>query len=164
MYGEVLGEIRQSPVVGSEETGHPNPAFNSAWTWCWQTSSSTLFYNVPSRSAQVLKELWGEEFSGIMVCDFFSANKKFINDLGLQAQFCFAHGIRELKFLTTLPQKIVARWSEVLLGILRIIFKSWRWRHTIDPDRYRRKVEKLRKVFLKRVRRPPWQTDALESV
>jgi transposase len=161
MYGEVLEEIRQSQVVGSDETGHPNPAFKSAWTWCWQTPTAVLFYNVPSRSAQVLKELLGEEFNGILVCDFFSANKKFIHDLGLQAQFCFAHLIRDMKFLTTLPQKIVAGWSEALLRILRKIFKSWKGRHSIDPDRYRRKIEILRKTFLKRVRRPPWQTDAL---
>jgi transposase len=162
MYGEVLETIRRSPVVGSDETGHLNPAFKSAWTWCWQTPTAALFYNVPSRRAQVLKELLGNDFNGIIVCDFFSANKKFINDLGLQAQFCFAHLIRDLKFLTTLPQKIVASWSEALLRILRKIFKSWKCRHLIDPNRNRRKIEKLRKAFLKRVRRPPWQTDALK--
>jgi transposase len=161
MYDEVLEQIRQSPVVGSDETGHQNPAFKSAWTWCWQTPTAALFYNVPSRGAQVLKELLGNAFNGIIVCDFFSANKKFINDLGLQAQFCFAHLIRDLKFLTTLPQKIVASWSEALLRILRNIFKSWKFRHSIDPNRYRWKIEKLRKAFLRRVRRPPWQTDAL---
>jgi hypothetical protein len=161
MYDEVLEQIRQSQVVGSDETGHPNPAFQSAWTWCWQTPSSALFYNVLSRGTQVLKALLGNDFNGIMVCDFFSANKKFIHDLGLQAQFCFAHLIRDMKFLTTLPQKIVASWSEALLRILQKIFKSWKLRHTTDPGRYRRKIEKLRKVFLRRVRRPPWQTDAL---
>jgi transposase len=161
MYGEVLEAIRQSPVVGSDETGHQNPAFKSAWTWCWQAPSATLFYNVPSRSALVLKELLGNDFKGIIVCDFFSANKKFINDLGLQAQFCFAHLIRDLKFLTTLPQKIVANGSEALLNLLRKIFKSWKFRYSIDPDRYRLKIEKLRKAFLRRVRRPPSQNDAL---
>jgi hypothetical protein len=109
--------------------------------------SSTLFYNVPSRSAQVLKELWGEEFSGIMVCDFFSANKKFINDLGLQAQFCFAHLIRNMKFLTTRPQKIVAGWSAALLRILRKIFKNWKLRYSTDPDRYRRRIENFERRF-----------------
>jgi transposase len=79
----------------------------------------------------------------------------------LQAQFCFAHLIRDLKFLTTLPQKIVTAWSEALLQILRKIFKSWKFRHRIDPNRYRRKIEKLRKAFLRRVRRPTSQNDAL---
>jgi transposase len=160
-YGEILNEIRHADVVGSDETGHQNPAFKSAWTWCWQTPSAALFYNVPSRDAQVLKELLGNDFNGIIVCDFFSANKKFINDLGLRAQFCFAHGIRDMKFLTTRPQKIVAAWAEALLKILRKIFKSWKRRHSRDPDRYKRKIEKLRKAFLRRVRYPPWQTDAL---
>jgi transposase len=161
MYDEILEQIRQSQVVGSDETGHQNPAFKSAWTWCWQTPLAALFYNVPSRSSQVLKDLLGEDFEGIIVCDYFSANQKFINDFNLQAQFCFAHLIRDLKFLTTLPQKIVTAWSEALLRILRNIFNSWKFRHRIDPNRYRRKIEKLRKAFLRRVRRPPSQNDAL---
>ena len=57
--------------------------------------------------------------------------------------------------LVVLPQKVVASWSDALLEILRKIFKSWKCRHNIDPNCYRRKIEKLRKAFLRRVRRPP---------
>ncbi len=36
-YAEVGQFIRNAPVVGTDETGHKNPAYKSAWTWCPQT-------------------------------------------------------------------------------------------------------------------------------
>jgi len=103
----------------------------------------------------------GEDFAGIIVCDFFSANKKFINDLGLTAQFCFAHLIRDIKFLTTLPLKNVVRWADELLKILKKIFEKWKYRHLTDPKHYQKIISKLKKVFLQKVRRPPSNTDAM---
>jgi transposase len=108
-----------------------------------------------------LKKILGEDFAGIIVCDFFSANKKFINDLGLLAQFCFAHLIRDIKFLMTLPLKNVAKWADELLKILRKIFEKWKWRHTSNPERYKKMIAKLKKLFLQKVRRPPSHTDAM---
>jgi len=81
-YDEITEHIKNAPVVGSDETGHKNPAFKSAWTWCWQTPTAALFFNTNSRGSDVLKKILGEDFAGIIVCDFFSGNKKFINDLG----------------------------------------------------------------------------------
>jgi hypothetical protein len=52
-------------------------------------------------------------------------------------------------------------YSEALLRIFRKIFKSWKFRYSVDPNRYRRKIENLRKAFLRRVRRPPSQNDRL---
>ena len=160
-YDEVLTHIQNANIVGSDETGHKNPAFNSAWTWCWQTPEAALFFNTNSRSSQVLKDILGDDFDGIFVCDFFSANKKFINDLMLKAQFCFAHLIRDIKFLTTLPLKNVVRWAEGLLRLLQKIFKMWKMRHIVHSGRYKKKIEKLRKAFLQKVRRPPNHCDAI---
>jgi len=33
-YEEALQYIRNAPIVGSDETGHKNPAYKSIWTWC----------------------------------------------------------------------------------------------------------------------------------
>lgn len=160
-YDEVAEHVKNAPVVGSDETGHSNPAFKSAWTWCWQTPSAALFFNTHSRGSDVLKKILGEDFAGIIVCDFFSANKKFINDLGLTAQFCFAHLIRDIKFLTTLPLKNVVEWANELLKILRKIFEKWKCRHSGDSKHYQKIIAKLKKVFLQKVRRPPTHTDAM---
>ena len=159
-YDEVAEHVKNAPIVGSDETGHNNPAFKSAWTWCWQTPSAALFFNTNSRGSDVLKKILGEDFAGIIVCDFFSANKKFINDLGLLAQFCLAHLIRDIKFLTTLPLKNVVKWANELLKILKKIFEKWKYRYSTESKHYQKIIAKLKKVFLQKVRRPPSHTDA----
>lgn len=41
-YAEVGQFIRNAPVVGTDETGHKNPAYKSAWTWCQHNASSCV--------------------------------------------------------------------------------------------------------------------------
>ena len=43
-YAEVGQFIRNAPMVGTDETGHKNPTYKSAWTWCQQTSKAVLFH------------------------------------------------------------------------------------------------------------------------
>jgi len=44
-YAQVGQFIRNAPVVGTDETGHKNPAYKSAWTWCQQTPGAVFFRN-----------------------------------------------------------------------------------------------------------------------
>ncbi|MBN1855156.1 MAG: transposase [Pirellulales bacterium] len=118
-YSEVAEFIRNAPIVGTDETGHKNPAYKSAWTWCQQTPEAVFFHISPSRASQVLLDILGEDFGGVVVCDYYSANKKFIRDYRILVQYCWAHLVRDIKFLTTLSRKAVERWAEALLSILR---------------------------------------------
>ena len=159
-YSEVAEFIRNAPVVGTDETGHKNPAYKSAWTWCQQTPQAVFFHISNSRASKVLIDILGSDFGGIVVCDYYSANKKFINDNDIQVQYCWAHLVRDIKFLTTLSYKTVRRWAEALLSILRKLFELWKTRHQRHPGRCKKKIEKLRKTFLQKVRRPPDHSDA----
>jgi transposase len=127
-YAEVAEFIRNAPIVGTDETGHKSPAHKSAWTWCQQTPEAVFFHISPSRASQVLRKILGEDFGGVVVCDYLSANRKFINDHRILVQYCWAHLVRDIKFLTTLSHKAVGRWAEALLGMLRKIFKLWKTR------------------------------------
>jgi hypothetical protein len=49
-----------------------------------------------------VKEVLGETYNGTIVSDFFSAYIKYANKL---QQFCLAHLIRDIKFLTTRPNQ-----------------------------------------------------------
>jgi len=159
-YSEVAKFIRNAPVVGTDETGHKNPAYKSAWTWCQQTPQAVFFHISNSRASQVLIDILGSDFGGIVVCDYYSANKKFINDNDIPVQYCWAHLVRDIKFLTTLSYKTVQRWAEALLTILRKLFELWKTRRQRHSGRYKKKIEKLRKTFLQKVRRPPDHSDA----
>ncbi|HQU42427.1 MAG TPA: hypothetical protein PK867_06425 [Pirellulales bacterium] len=41
----------------------------SNWTWCFGASLFTLFKISPSRSSEVLLEVLGREFDGVLGCD-----------------------------------------------------------------------------------------------
>jgi len=160
-YAKVAEHIRNAPVVGSDETGHKNPAFKSAWTWCQQTCDAVFFHISNSRGSKVLVDILGADFNGTVICDYFSANKKFVNDNNIPVQFCFAHLIRDIKFLTTLAHQCVVRWATALLKTLKKIFKLWKARHHRHSGRYKKTTEKLKATFLRKVRRSPAQNDAI---
>ncbi len=149
-YFEVAEFIRNSPIVGTDEKGHKNPAYKSAWTWCQQTPQAVFFHISNSRASKVLIDILGADFSGIVVCDYYSANKKFIKDHGIPVQYCWAHLVRDIKFLTTLSHKTVQRWAEGLLAILRKLFELWKTRRLRHHGRYKKAIEKLRKTFCKK--------------
>ena len=160
-YAEVGQFIRNAPVVGTDETGHKNPAYKSAWTWCQQTPDAVFFHISNSRASKVLLDILGKDYSGVITCDYFSANKKFIRLTKALVQYCWAHLIRDIKFLLTLGYKFLERWAKALLNILRKIFRLWKTRRSRHFGRYKKTIEKLKKTFLQKVRRPPDHNEAI---
>jgi len=160
-YEEVAQFIRNAPVVGTDETGHKNPAYKSAWVWCQQTPEAVFFHISGSRASQVLIDILGKDYAGIITCDYFSANKKFIKLSKALVQYCWAHLIRDIKFLLTLSHKTLKKWARGLLDILQKIFKLWQTRHNRHFGRYKKSVNKLKRAFLRKVRRPPDHNEAI---
>ena len=160
-YTEVAGFIRNAPIVGTDETGHKNPAYNSTWTWCLQTPEAVFFYITNSRASKVLIDILGQDFCGTVICDYYSANKKFAKLTEAWIQYCWAHLIRDIKFLLTLSHKTLKRWAKALLDILRKIFELYKTRHMRHPGCYKSAIKKLKKEFLQKVRRPPDHREAI---
>jgi transposase len=154
-YEEVGGFIRNAPVLGTDETGHNNPAYKSAWTWCQQTPQAVYFHNINSRGSQVLFDILGSDFSGVIECDYFSANKKFVRLSNASVQYCWAHLIRDIKFLQKLGSDTLKQWSLDLLNDIDKILKLWRDRHNQLLEHYKETVEKHKRAFLQKVWHPP---------
>ena len=125
------------------------------WTWCQQTPQAVFAHISHSRASQVLTDILGSDFGGIVVCDYFFANKKVINDNDIQIQYCWAHLVRDIKFVMTLSYKTIRLWAEASLASLRKRLELWKTRRQRHSGRYRRTIEKLRKMFLQKARRPP---------
>jgi hypothetical protein len=55
-----------------------------------------LFKIDPTRSGDVLIEVLGKEFNGVLGCDYFSAYRRYQREFDVSLQFCLAHlcGIR----------------------------------------------------------------------
>ena len=103
-YEELLLLLPDEPIVNGDETGHKCNG-KPWWTWCFRAELYTLYHIDPHRSADVLMDILGKEFKGILGCDYFSAYRRYLRECGVILQFCLAHLIRDVKFLTTLPDE-----------------------------------------------------------
>ncbi len=95
--------LPREAVVNTDETGHKING-QPHWTWCFRTEFFTLFRVDRSRGSQVLRRVLGDDFAGTLGCDYFSAYHKYRSECGITMQFYLVHLIRDVKFLTTLPE------------------------------------------------------------
>ncbi len=93
-YEELLRRpARRRTVLNVDETGHKQNG-QRHWTWCFRAGLYTLFKIDPTRSGDVLIEVLGAEFDGVLGCDYFSAYRRYHRECGVVLQFCLAHTIR----------------------------------------------------------------------
>lgn len=96
---ELENELAKQKVVNIDETSYPDNK-KLAWLWGFITGTFAFFTIQASRSSKVIKQVLGDLFDGIIICDRFSAYIKYHKDraCGL-LQFCWAHIIRDIKAL-----------------------------------------------------------------
>jgi transposase len=143
-YEELLAALPEAARLNVDETGHPDQG-QRLWTWCFRAPLYTLFKIDPSRGSEVLIEVLGQEFDGLLGCDYFSAYRKYMKAFGVRVQFCLAHLIRDVKFLVGHPQAANRRYGELLLGHLRQLFGIIHERDRYASDlSFRRALAKVR--------------------
>jgi transposase len=120
-YDELLTALPHAAALNVDETGHPDQG-DRLWTWCFRAGLYTLYKIDPSRGSEVLVEVLGQEFNGLLGCDYFSAYRKYMNLADVRVQFCLAHFIRDVKFLVSHPKAANRRYGQMLLGHLRQLF------------------------------------------
>jgi transposase len=71
-YQDLLAALPAQERLNVDETGHKEYR-QSLWTWCFKAPLFTLFKIDPSRGSDVLLNVLGTEFRGVLGCDYFSA-------------------------------------------------------------------------------------------
>jgi transposase len=92
-YTEIQSRVRQSPVVGMDETGLRQDGA-TGWAWLARTPEASLFRLEPSRASWVAEAMLGEGFIGVLCTDFYgvyTARQDWLH------AYCGAHLIREVK-------------------------------------------------------------------
>jgi transposase len=155
-YGRLCAALPGEPVLNLDETGHPDRG-DRLWLWGAVAQRFTVFKVAAHRSAKVIQGLLGLAYAGIVGCDFFGAYRKFLKDAavthgggGCSAAFCWAHLMfrgRDVRFLTTLSDKVIVRWATKLLEAIKQLFKAY---HTQG----KRAQQNAKARVLKCVRRP----------
>jgi transposase len=142
-WRELLEELPGQAVLNVDETGHKDQG-DRMWTWCFRASLFAPFKIDPSRSADVLTEVLGEEFQGVLGCDFFPAYRRFMREFSVRLQFCLAHLIREVKYLTTLPDGPTRAYGERFREALRGLFGVSHQRERLPRAEFNRRLEAAR--------------------
>lgn len=93
-YYEVIKTIRSSDVVYIDETGYKLNG-DQWWLWTFVCKNAILFVIRKSRSKDVVEEILGKEFGGIISCDGWKTYENFSDKL----QRCWAHLLRESHYL-----------------------------------------------------------------
>ena len=158
-YDQLRAALPEQARLNVDETGHKERG-RQHWTWCFRAELYTLFKIDPSRGSKVLVEMLGEEFAGVIGADYFSAYRKYMGDFNVLVQFCLAHLIRDVKFLTTLSDRVTSNYGRRLLDQLRQLFAVIHRRHTMTPERFERKLQHARRDILAVATRPPPRSEA----
>jgi transposase len=146
-YDDLRKRLPNEPRVNADETGHRENG-QRPWTWCFRAPEFALFKIADSRGSDVLWEMLGDAFAGILGCDYFSAYRKYMKDADVRVQFCLAHLIRDLKFMAVLPDRPTAVYAESLLMALRDLFKVIHRRESMDRAAFERALSRRRDVII----------------
>lgn len=106
----LLEQVRGSPVVHGDETGWRQNGVNG-YVWTFSTPTERYFLR-RGRKKEVVDEVLGESFAGVLVSDFYAAYDHYP---GLK-QRCWAHLLRDVHDLRAASpeDQRLARWAEAV--------------------------------------------------
>jgi len=153
-YQQLAERLPDESYLGIDETGHKDNG-DKYWTWCFQKTDYSLFHIDKSRGCEVLFAMLGHEYEGIIGCDYWGGYRKYSRLNGTVVQYCMAHLIREIRFLAQFPANALKDWGNKLLDWLKKLFKILHRSDELTDVGFTRRMDQIKKGFLKRMRRPP---------
>ena len=146
-YEELLERIPLEATLNVDETGHKDNG-DRFWTWVFKAELYVLFRIDQSRGSKVLIDVLGKEFNGVLGCDYFSAYRKFMKDFNVSIQFCIAHLIRDIRFLTTLTDAETKAYGQKLLDEVKNMFKVIHDRDSMTPQTFTTALEHAKQQII----------------
>jgi len=146
-YEELLKSLPLERTLNVDETGHKENG-DKFWTWVFRADLYVLFKIDKSRGSKVLVDVLGKEFNGVLGCDYFSAYHKYMKDFNITVQFCIAHLIRDIKYLTGLRDPHTRAYGNKLLAVVKDMFRVIHDRENLTPDAFGRAMEYARENIM----------------
>lgn len=91
VYNDLGDALKHQQVLNGDETGWKILGQN-CYIWCFCNDKIAYFHPDYRRSSEVIKEILGEDFKGVVICDFYGA----YNCLD-KTQRCLVHLLRDIK-------------------------------------------------------------------
>ncbi len=146
-YEDLLRRLPSESHLNVDETGHKENG-RRLWTWCFRAEAYTVFHIAETRSSKVLWDFLGEEFNGVLGCDYFSAYRKYMKECDILVQFCLAHLIRDVKFLITLSDPDTVAYGQDILDALRLLFHVFHRREQMSESAFATALGDAREAVL----------------
>jgi len=146
-HQELEQQLPHEPVLNGDETGWRSDGAKR-WLWVFVARCFVVFTVAKSRSSEVLRQMLGPQFLGILCTDRFSAYIKYHKGI---AQFCWAHLKRDLLGIQQFARTTVAdRFARDALALHARLFRLWhRFRSgDLNRDLLIQKSIPLEKKFL----------------
>jgi transposase len=119
---ELERQLPHEPVVNSDETGYRTSG-EKRWMWALVAANFVFYKIAASRGAEVLVELLGEVFAGILCSDRCASYLKYHKGKG---QFCWAHFKRNILGVQELGKTTDAeRFCRDALALHARLFRLW---------------------------------------
>ncbi len=130
-YDRLVEAASKSPVQHADETGWKIGG-RSAWLWVFADEHATVYRIRPSRAHEVVVEVLGEEFAGVLVSDCFLA----YDPLRFAKQKCLAHLLKTCGEIERSKTRGAVRFSRRVAALLRKAMALKRRRGTIGDHGY----------------------------
>lgn len=123
LYEGIRLFVKQGAWTGSDETGI-RVEKDTWWQWVWQNLRASFYAIDRRRGYAVVKEQFGETYTGTLVHDCWSAQN---NTHAAHHQLCHAHLLRDLNFCLEIDKSLFAySIKELLLSSERAQKHIWK--------------------------------------
>jgi transposase len=139
-YDELAEQLPEQAVLNIDESP-TKEGQAKAWVWTFVAATCTFFACRTSRAADVLKELLGDAFAGVIHCD----RARMYWCFG-RLQWCWAHLKRDFQGLSDDPCPTKKRLGHDLMRPTKELFALWKKVRdgTISRRTFRRQMQPIR--------------------
>jgi transposase len=133
------GQVRQSKVIGSDETSARVHGRNW-WEWVFVGTNCEYHLIVPSRGQDVIEAFMRECQAEVWVCDCWKAQ---LNAPAKVCQICLSHQIRNLQGLIEKRPRL--QWAQAMQALFRKAIHLGKRRRQLTKEGFARQVAILEK-------------------
>ncbi len=142
-YEDLLETIRRSSVVHVDETGWRIDTL-SGWLWVFANADATVYTIADNRSSDVVVEMLGEKFSGILASDGLRVyDEKRLNEW--LKQKCLAHLLRDLKDMEEVKRGGALRFARDGTALLKAALALKKEKPGLAPEEFTHRAGELEK-------------------
>jgi transposase len=131
VYEALLEMIRQCSVVHADETGWRIGTL-AAWLWVFTNREATVYVIRANRSSDVVIDVLGQEFKGILASDCFLAYDEKRLSAWLK-QKCVSHLLTDLKEMKESKSGRALQFARQMTSVLQEALALKRLKSSLDP-------------------------------